>query len=41
MPRKHKIYYAPVAVDDLDEVFSYISQDNTTTAEMMLEKINV
>lgn len=40
MPRKHKIKYAPAAVDDMDEIFSYISQDNITSAEMMLEKIN-
>jgi toxin ParE1/3/4 len=40
MPRKHEIKYTPVAVDDMDEIFSYISQDNIATAEMMLEKIN-
>ena len=40
MPRKHKIRYTPAAVDDMDEIFSYISQDNVATAEMMLEKIN-
>ena len=40
MPRKHKIKYTPAAVDDMDEIFSYISQDNVATAEMMLEKIN-
>ncbi|MCL5058816.1 MAG: type II toxin-antitoxin system RelE/ParE family toxin [Actinobacteria bacterium] len=40
MPRKHKIKYSPAAVDDMDEIFSYISQDNIPTAEIMLEKIN-
>ncbi|MEW6183780.1 MAG: type II toxin-antitoxin system RelE/ParE family toxin [Bacillota bacterium] len=40
MPRKYKIKYAPAAVDDMDEIFSYISQDNIANAEMMLEKIN-
>jgi toxin ParE1/3/4 len=40
MPRKHKIKYTPAAVDDMDEIFSYISQDNIAAAEMMLEKIN-
>ena len=43
MPRKHKklkILYTPAAVDDMDEIFSYISQDNIAAAEMMLEKIN-
>ncbi|MDH7577429.1 MAG: type II toxin-antitoxin system RelE/ParE family toxin [Bacillota bacterium] len=40
MPRKHKIKYAPAAVDDMDEIFSYISQDNIAAAEMMLEKIS-
>ncbi|MDH7479025.1 MAG: type II toxin-antitoxin system RelE/ParE family toxin [Syntrophomonadaceae bacterium] len=40
MPRKYKIGYAPAAVDDLDEIFSYISSDNIAAAETMLEKIN-
>lgn len=40
MPGKHEIKYTPVAVDDMDEIFSYISQDNIAAAEMMLEKIN-
>jgi toxin ParE1/3/4 len=40
MPRKHKIKYSPAAVDDMDEIFSYISQDNIATTETMLEKIN-
>jgi len=40
MPRKHKIKYTPVAVDDMDEIFSYISQDNIVAAETMIEKIN-
>jgi len=40
MPKKHKIKYTPAAVDDMDEIFSYISQDNIASAEMMLEKIN-
>ena len=40
MPKKHKIKYAPAAVDDMDEIFSYIPQDNIISAEMMLEEIN-
>jgi toxin ParE1/3/4 len=40
MPAKREIKYTPVAVDDMDEIFSYISQDNIAAAEMMLEKIN-
>jgi toxin ParE1/3/4 len=40
MPQKNKIKYSPAAVDDMDEIFSYISQDNVFTAEHMLEKLN-
>lgn len=40
MPQKTKIIYAPVAVDDMDEIFSYISKDNIAAAEILLEKIN-
>lgn len=40
MPQKNKIKYTPAAVDDLDEIFSYISKENVTTAEIMLEKIS-
>ena len=39
MQKKRKIKYAPVAVDDMDEIFSFISKDNITTAEMMLDKL--
>ena len=39
MPQKAKIIYTPVAVDDLDEIFSYISKDNLSSAETLLEKI--
>jgi len=41
MPRKDKIKYTPVAVDDMDEIFSYISKDNIAAAETLLEKITV
>ena len=40
MPRKSKIQYTPAAIDDMDEVFSYISQDNVAAAENMLTKFN-
>lgn len=40
MPRRYKIKYAPAAADDMDEIFSYISQDNIAAAQMMLEKID-
>lgn len=39
MPQKNKIKYTPVAVDDMDEIFSYISKDNVAAAEALLEKI--
>lgn len=40
MPKKYEIKYTPVAVDDMDEIFSYISQENIAAAENLLEKIN-
>ena len=40
MPQKIKIKYTPVAVDDMDEIFSYISKENIDAAEIMLEKIS-
>ncbi len=40
MPQKNKIKYTPMAVDDMDEIFSYISEDNVAAAESLLERIN-
>jgi toxin ParE1/3/4 len=40
MPQRNKIRYAPAAVDDMDEIFSFISQDNVSAAESMLEKLD-
>lgn len=39
MPLKNKIKYTPAAVDDMDEIFSYISKDNIGGAENLLKKI--
>lgn len=40
MLQRSKIKYTPSAVDDMDEIFSYISKENAATAEIMLEKIS-
>lgn len=40
MTQRNKIKYTPAAVDDMDEIFSFISHDNLSAAEMMLEKLN-
>ncbi|KIL39818.1 translation repressor RelE [Gordoniibacillus kamchatkensis] len=40
MPQKSKVKYTPAAVDDIDEIFSYISQDNVSAAENLLEKLD-
>lgn len=40
MPQRNKIKYAPAAVDDMDEIFSFISRDNLSAAETLLEKLN-
>lgn len=39
MPQKNKIKYTPVAMDDMDEIFSYISKDNVAAAKALLQKI--
>jgi len=40
MLQRNKIKYTPSAVDDMDEIFSYISKENIATAETMLGKIS-
>lgn len=40
MPRKNKVKYTPAAIDDMDEIFSYIAQDNVFAAETLLEKLD-
>jgi len=40
MLQKSKIKYAPSAIDDMDEIFSYISKDNISAAEAALDKID-
>ncbi|MFB9273987.1 type II toxin-antitoxin system RelE/ParE family toxin [Cohnella cellulosilytica] len=40
MRSKSSIKYTPAAVDDLDEIFSYISENNLSAAEELLEQIN-
>lgn len=41
MRPKHKIQYTPVAIDDMDEIFSYITQDNIEAAKNMLNKLTL
>lgn len=38
LQKKNK--YAPVAVDDIDEIFAYISQENYLAVEALLNKLN-
>lgn len=40
MQPSSKIVYSPAAVDDMDEIFSYIAQDHTAAAENMLNQLN-
>lgn len=40
MLQRNKIRYTPSAVDDMDEIFSYISRENISAAEIILEKID-
>lgn len=41
MPQKIKIKYIPAAVDDMDEIFSYISQDHVSAVGNLLDKLNI
>lgn len=38
--KKNKIRYTPAAVDDMDEIFSYIAEDNLEQAEKMLVNLD-
>ena len=40
MSKKHKVIYLPIAFDDLDDIFLYITQDNPTAAEEVINKID-
>lgn len=40
MRQRNKVVYTPAAVDDMDEIFSYISQDNISAAENLLGKLD-
>lgn len=40
MRQKKQIKYTPAALDDIDEIFSYISHDNVLAAERLLENFN-
>jgi toxin ParE1/3/4 len=40
MQPNYKILYSRVALDDIDEIFSYIAKDNISSAEVLLEKFD-
>lgn len=40
MPPRNKVKYAPAAVDDMDEIFSFISQENVSAAENLLQRLD-
>ncbi|MGI8387655.1 type II toxin-antitoxin system RelE/ParE family toxin [Robertmurraya sp. P23] len=40
MKQKKQIKYTPAATDDMHEIFSYISHDNVSAVETLLEKLN-
>jgi toxin ParE1/3/4 len=40
MPPKNRVQYTPAAIDDMEEIFSYISQENISSAENMLDKLD-
>lgn len=40
MPQKNKIKYTPAAVDDMDEIFSFLSKDNVSAAGIMLDRLS-
>ncbi|WP_424767706.1 type II toxin-antitoxin system RelE/ParE family toxin [Paenibacillus sp. sgz302251] len=41
MPPKSKVKYSPAAVDDMDEIFSYISKDDFSAADNLLQKLDL
>ncbi|WNR44206.1 type II toxin-antitoxin system RelE/ParE family toxin [Paenibacillus roseipurpureus] len=41
MQPKNSVKYSPAAVDDMDEIFSYISKDDISAAEKLLEKLDL
>ncbi|MDZ5473300.1 type II toxin-antitoxin system RelE/ParE family toxin [Bacillus sp. 31A1R] len=40
MQQKKQIKYTPAAIDDMDEIFSYISYDNVDAAGRLLENLD-
>lgn len=40
MSKNMKIKYTSAGINDMEEAFSYISQDNADTAEILLTKLN-
>ncbi|WP_077620663.1 type II toxin-antitoxin system mRNA interferase toxin, RelE/StbE family [Bacillus sinesaloumensis] len=40
MQQKKEIKYTPSAIDDMDEIFSYISHDNVAAGERLLENLD-
>lgn len=40
MQPKNKISYSPAAVDDMDEIFSYITGENAPAADSMLRRLD-
>jgi|SRR5690606_3939621 len=40
MPSRSRVKYSPAAVDDMDEIFSYISKDDVSAAENLLLKLD-
>ena len=40
MQPKYKVFYSSAALDDIDEIFSYIAKDNANSAEVLLEKFD-
>jgi len=40
MQSNYKILYSRAALDDIDEIFSYIAKDNINSAEVLLQKFD-
>jgi toxin ParE1/3/4 len=40
MQQKKEIKYTPAAIDDMDEIFSFISHDNVHAAERLLDNLS-
>ncbi|CAM3476069.1 MULTISPECIES: type II toxin-antitoxin system RelE/ParE family toxin [Brevibacillus] len=40
MTQRNKVVYSPAAIDDMDEIFSFLTQENVSAADHLLQKLD-